>query len=872
MRIYLVLLFCLISFLIHGQEQLILSGYIKNAEKDSIPRANILIFSNDKLIDYQTADEAGKFSIILNKFSYPITLKITALGYRNKEFIILSNAENEFINKTILLENDIEELNEVIVESESMIKIRKDTIVFQASSFQKVNTVLVEDLLKELPGIEISSDGRISVEGKEIEKILIDGKDVFDTNYRIPSKNIDSRDLATVEILQNFQENSVLKEFYNSDAVAINLKFKKNRKYKLYGNTNTGLGAPEKYLGKATVFKLSKGLNVFAIGDLNNIGNTSIDLLTESISGKLGENFKIDRSVGVIKYSRLSEILYLKKSNYIRNSSKFGSLNFFNDFENNGSLRVIGSYANDRLKASETFTEEYNDENNSSYQQKYSNYIKYNKLVTEASYQFDQADNFFFEASSYISLDNPSSEFQLIQNHREFNDYFNLQKFVMLNTLKATFKISKNKGLDIIGYHLTEHNPQNYSLQPGIKSNLQTNQSYSNKINSIGFQGNFISQHNDIKFGYNRNRNELSSKTSAIVNPFGYEIFENDLLLIDDYLFLDKGWRFPLFLKFNTDISVVAGYNFYTISDKIDNTNFTEKQLLLNPKISISRSTKDYGKFTLQYNFDQNPIKITDYFKNPVLSDRNSFLIGTDQILNSFRQRVSFTHSKSLYKEQFFFRTQMSYAIQENAIGYKNQLDDVLNYIELRPNHGNSLLMGSITIDRVLSKINSGIGFDYTYISRFSKISFDQPKLATFNTEQHRLKLAYGTYFSSFINFKANVEGQLVSVKNHKIKKNVSNWSSYISANLEFEENLSVDLFFRQIYPSSNEIDRKATTLTDLETHYILKKGKMDLFFGIQNILNQKNYARSFLTATSKLTRQINLQPTFGYLSFKYRW
>lgn len=872
MRTYLFLLFCFNFFLVQGQEQLMMSGNIENKQNDSIPRANILIYSNDKLIKYQVADDEGRFSTTLNEFSYPVTLKITALGYREKEFIITSHEQNEFINKTILLENSIEELNEVILESEAMIQIRKDTIVFQASAFQKVNTVLVEDLLKELPGVEISSNGRISVEGKEIEKILIDGKDVFDTNYRIPSKNIDSRDLSTVEILKNFQENSVLKEFYNSDAVAINLKFKEDRKHKLYGTTNTGFGIPKKYIGKATIFKLSKGLNVFAIGDINNIGNISTDLLTETISGKLSENFEIDRSIGLINSNRLSDIPYLKESNYIRNSSQFGSLNLYQDFEEKGSLRLIGSYANDRLQASETFMEEYHDDNNSSYKQKYSNNIKYKKFVTEAFYQLNHSENFFLEASSYLSLDNPSSEFGLVQNQREFNDDFNLEKFIMLNSLKATFKISKNKGLDIIGYHLIENNPQNYSLRPGIKSNLQTDQSYSNYINSIGFQGSFITQNNDIKFGYNRNRNQLSSRTNAVENPFGYEQFKNDLLLIEDYLFLDKGWRFPLFWKFYTDISLIAGYNFYRISDKIDDTRLTENQLLLNPKISISRSTKDYGKFRLRYTFNQNPVKITDYFKNPILTDRNSFLIGTDQILKSFRQRISLTHSKSIYKEQFFFRTQLSYANQENSIGYKNQLDGVLNYTELAPNQGNKLLMGSLAIDRVLSKINSGIGFDYTYLSRFSKVGFDESKLTTFITEQHRLKVAYGTYFSGFINFKANVEGQLISIESNTIRKNVSNWSSYISANLEFQENLSIDFFVRQIYPSSNEIEGNTTSLTDLEMHYVLKKGKMNLFFGIQNILNQETYSRSFLTATSKLTRQVNLQPTFAYFSFKFRW
>ena len=68
----------------------------------------------------------------------------------------------------------------IIIENKISITIKKDTIVFNADSFKQGNEQVVEDLLKKIPSLNIDANGTIKVGNQEIEKIMIDGDDMFD--------------------------------------------------------------------------------------------------------------------------------------------------------------------------------------------------------------------------------------------------------------------------------------------------------------------------------------------------------------------------------------------------------------------------------------------------------------------------------------------------------------------------------------------------------------------------------------------------------------------------------------------------------------------------------------------------------------------
>ena len=130
--------------------------------------------------------------------------------------------------------------------------------------------------MKNLPGVEINDDGEIEVEGKTVSKVMVEGKDFFDGDSKIASKNIPSSAVDKVQILKNYSEISQLSSVQNNqDNIAINIKLKKGKDKFWFGDILAGAGeSPEASLHilQPKLFYYSPKYSINIIGDLNNIG------------------------------------------------------------------------------------------------------------------------------------------------------------------------------------------------------------------------------------------------------------------------------------------------------------------------------------------------------------------------------------------------------------------------------------------------------------------------------------------------------------------------------------------------------------------------------------------------------------------------
>ncbi len=118
--------------------------------------------------------------------------------------------------------------------------------MFNADSFKQGNEQVIEDLLRKIPGLNIDSDGTIKVGNQEIEKVMIDGDDMFEKGYKILTKNMPVNPVDKIELLQNYSNNKHLKGIENSEKVALNLTLKDDYKRTWFGNTNLGYGLFQK--------------------------------------------------------------------------------------------------------------------------------------------------------------------------------------------------------------------------------------------------------------------------------------------------------------------------------------------------------------------------------------------------------------------------------------------------------------------------------------------------------------------------------------------------------------------------------------------------------------------------------------------------
>lgn len=114
-------------------------------------------------------------------------------------------------------------LKEVVVKAKKVRQVG-DTISYAASSYISKNDKVLEDLLRKMPGIEITGDGQIKYNGQWVNEFYIEGADMLGDNYGLATKNIDAQAIGSVQIMENHQDVKLLQGTKRGNAPAMNIK------------------------------------------------------------------------------------------------------------------------------------------------------------------------------------------------------------------------------------------------------------------------------------------------------------------------------------------------------------------------------------------------------------------------------------------------------------------------------------------------------------------------------------------------------------------------------------------------------------------------------------------------------------------------
>ena len=129
------------------------------------------------------------------------TLKVELMGYRTleKKLEVTSSVD---LGK-LKIEQDVEVLEAASISAiGNPIVVRKDTVEYSATSFKTSDNDMLEELLKKLPGVEVSADGSITANGETITKVMIDGKEFFLDDPQLATKNIPAKIIDKVRVVE----------------------------------------------------------------------------------------------------------------------------------------------------------------------------------------------------------------------------------------------------------------------------------------------------------------------------------------------------------------------------------------------------------------------------------------------------------------------------------------------------------------------------------------------------------------------------------------------------------------------------------------------------------------------------------------------
>ncbi len=278
MKKSLFLLFLFTNSIIFSQIKM--SGKVTDSIGTPLELANIILINSESnsLETFAMSDDNGNYKLSLKKNTI-YNLQVSYIGMSTFSQT-LSTQEKDIFKNFSLQQNN--QLDAVELTYEMPVVISGDTLVYDADSFKTGTERKLEDVLKNLPGVEINDDGEIEVEGKAVTKIMVEGKDFFDGDSKIASKNIPSNAVDKVQILKNYSEVGQLSSVQNNqDNIAINIKLKKGKDKFWFGDILAGSGESpnytqnqdlDLYIFQPKLFFYSPTYSINVIGDLNNIG------------------------------------------------------------------------------------------------------------------------------------------------------------------------------------------------------------------------------------------------------------------------------------------------------------------------------------------------------------------------------------------------------------------------------------------------------------------------------------------------------------------------------------------------------------------------------------------------------------------------
>ena len=659
--------------------QIKLQGVVMDSLNNPLELASVVAINKktNGFESYTITNKDGAYTLELKKNSdYRVQVSYIGLKTQNDS---ISTTDID-LNKDYNLIPEFA-LDEVELVYKMPVAVKGDTLVYNADSYTNGSERKLEDIIDKLPGVEINENGQIEVEGKVVNKLMVNGKDFFDGDTKVATKNIPSNAVDKIQILKNYSEVGQLSSVRNNqDNVAINIKLKEGKENFWFGNVTAGSGAaPEEtlYLAQPKLFYYSPKYSINFIGDLNNIGE--IGLSRRDIRG-FGGGFNPPSSTSgtSINLGDNSLNFLTNQNNALRIENKLATANF--SYSPNKALDISGfliinsskilskevsliQYTNPELGIPDEATDQEGNERSNqalaklslSYKPNFSNQIDYDILGRTSN---DTQNQSIF--SSVIGSTVQTEE---------------VKPFNINQSLKYYYTLDENNIFAFESQHLIKDEDPVYNA---ILDNSSGVNPYMATANAIGFNSGF----SDYNIGQNRRikSNQLDAKLDYyhIINSksninitlgtilsyqqFNSTIFQfledNSLLnpspnfnegkASNDVSYAFKDFYIGAHYRFRTGkFTFTPGFSVHAYGN--NNTQFqetfTDNFVKLLPDFETRIQLKKGESLTFNYNMRNQFTDVTRLAQGLVLNNYNSIQFGNPDLQNALSNNLSLLYS-----------------------------------------------------------------------------------------------------------------------------------------------------------------------------------------------------------------------------------
>jgi len=886
---FFIILYTLSSDLCYSQT--LIKGKVLDTLGNPISNANVFVkpLQSKAVLDFKITNLKGEYELSLSKAGN-YSLNISHLSYNKKEITLKidSLSAQEIIIENIILKEQSYIINEIVLNSSLPINIKKDTITFKTSYFLKGHEETVEDLLKNIPGLNIDSEGKIKYGNQEIEKVMVDGDDFFEKGYKILTKNMPSDPIDKVEILKKYSNNKLLKGIENSDKIALNLKLKDKVKRVWFGNINTGynLEGNNRYSIKGNLMNFGKKNKYYLLTNLNNIGYDATGDIWNLIypfrynePGSLGDDQNINSLIDLnsfipnFKQSRAnfnnSELLSINNILSVTDKVKLKTLGFFNWDEND--------FFRNSTQAFTTPTSSF--ENIENYELRKNKFIGFGKIEVN----YDVSKNKTIQSITKYKNQQNKDISDLNFNNQNTIENLNSTGELLDQKIVYTNRFKNKKVLILTGRFIDEKNPQTYKINQFLYQDLFPNapntvnnveQSSNNQMKFTGIEAHLLNRNKngnlfELKSGYQLREDKLLSSfflkldNDVIETPFNYQ---NNISYKKNDLYLSSKYRVKI-----DNFGITGEFNLHNFNNS-SNVNSTSNQnvFFINPKIGWDWKINKKNTIFSTYSYNTKNANIFQLYNNYILTGFRKFERGAGSFNQVNQSSLSLNYRLGNWSDKFFAHISLLYSKDHDFFSTNSFIAQNYNLSDKIVIKDRDLINISSNIDRYIKSILSNVKLIFGFSDSNYKNIVNNSNLREVNSINYNYGLELRSGFKGIFNYHIGTKWFSNKIKT-TINNSFTNNNSFLDMSFTFSNDFNIELQTERYF--FGNLNRDNTYyFADLNLKYVIKKNKLNLFFSGKNLFNTERFRTFSINDVSTYTTEYRLLPRFLLLRLEYKF
>lgn len=868
--------------------QTTITGTITDDKNQTMAFASAILKTDSTavIVAYAYANDTGYYEIKTTKTGN-FKLQFSALGYQKVIKGVVINNEIADLTVNAQLLEDTTTLDEVVIQSERPIRVKKDTIIFKASAFTDGTEQTVEDLLKKIPGLQIDAQGTIKVGNQEIEKLMIDGDDLFERGYKILSKNMPAHPIENVEVLQNYSNNRLLKGIEESDKVALNLTLDEKAKRLWFGNIELAYGNDNFHEARGNLMNFGKKNKYYFLTNLNNIGYDATGDINHLIRpyrmgepGVIGDNQQVSNLLNLravnnnFKRSRTNfnnaELLSLNAIFNPTDKLKIKTLGFFNwdetDFFRN-SMEIVNV-------GNTNFT------NNEDLRFRNKSKLAFGKL----DLTFNSSKTKMIEATTKYNNAQFNDGSNLIFNGNSTLENLKHQNNLLDQIIRFTNKFKDKKVLLLTGRFIDENSPQNYNInqffyQDLFPDNQNANnvaQQSKNQMQYAGVNAHLLDRKDndnllELQVGNEYRKDQLNTQFSLLEDeqvlsqPNNYQ---NNTVYQVNNLYLKTKYRYKI-----NDFGITAKLDAHQLFNSLQNNNIktNEQPFFINPSLGFDWKINNKNKITASQSFNTSNVQILDVYSDFVLTGFRNFTQGTGNFNQLQSSATVLNYQLGNWSDRFFANTFIMYTKNRDFFSSNTLINQNFTQSQKILIKDQEFLSINSNIDYYLKFIKSNLKANVGYTQTEFKNIVNNSDLRTITSTNYNYGLELRSGFIGLFNYHLGTKW-----RSNKIETTISNDFtdnvSFLDLTFIFNEKLDLQIQTERYFFGNLDSDNNTYYFLDFLLRQKIVNKKLSIAVTGKNLFNTQKFRTFSLSDIGSSTTEYRLLPRHVLLKLEYRF